>query len=329
MELTDGDFYYLALCLQGFFFGLYSGIFAMYLQHHGSQQSTSEKAKNILFYALWVLYTLSAATSIMDMLGYFWVPEIDIEALYHLQILQYTVFACCDFIAQFILIYRCWIIWGYSIRVVIVPSLLAFAFLAIWIASGTAPVFIAQDQLYTTDWDYILNVTGVALSMTVNALVTGLIVFRILKVFRQVKTSTPNDQSLRATGGSRLLRRVIFVLIESGLALFLVQLARLVASRAIIVTTDAAYHAFELIACIHEMLNGITPTIILVRVSMGLSFHDESSMVEASIGSLRFALDDQNSIPETGSVNILDKGSRDDDIEIQLNDDSDILMVDR
>jgi len=52
-------------------------------------------------------------------------------------------------------------------------------------------------------------------------------------------------------------------------------------------------------------------------------------MVEASIGSLRFAPDDPNPIPETGSINILDEGRRDDDIEIQLNDDSDIQMVDR
>ena len=56
-------------------------------------------------------------------------------------IIQVTVFACYDFMAQFILvratgnahyflilqkIYRCWIAWGYNIRVVIVPSLLAY-----------------------------------------------------------------------------------------------------------------------------------------------------------------------------------------------------------
>ena len=83
MELTSGDFEYLGRFLEGFFFGtisvnsqaqvtkavqhfpipgLYSGIFAMYLQH---QQST-DKAKNILFYALWVLYALSAATIIVE-----------------------------------------------------------------------------------------------------------------------------------------------------------------------------------------------------------------------------------------------------------------------
>jgi len=99
----------------------------MYLQCYGSQRST-DKAKNILFHGLWVLYVLSAATGIIDIVTFLWL-DASIEVLYDLQIIQYTVFACCDFIAQFMLIYRCWIIWGCSIRVVIVPSFLAFAFL--------------------------------------------------------------------------------------------------------------------------------------------------------------------------------------------------------
>ena len=59
---------------------------------------------------------------------------------------------------------------------------------------------------------------------------------------------------------------------------------------------------------------------------MGLSFHDESSMVEASIGSLRFAPDIANPISENG---IIDEERRHDDSEIQLGSDSDIQMVDR
>ena len=92
MELTFVDFIYIiGTCLEGFFFGtisvscaqvtlaktvqhfpipgLYSGIFALYLQHHGSQQSAG-RAKNIVFYALWVLYALSAATIIVEILNF-------------------------------------------------------------------------------------------------------------------------------------------------------------------------------------------------------------------------------------------------------------------
>ena len=125
----------------------------MHLQHHGSQKD----AKNILFYALWVLYALSAGTSIIHIITIYWRNAVsmdvhgcltflqlivqNVEILYlreiiRLEIIQVTVFACCDFIAQFILvstagnayhlpsscssskIYRCWIMWGlqYSCR---------------------------------------------------------------------------------------------------------------------------------------------------------------------------------------------------------------------
>ena len=172
-------------------------------------------------------------------------------------------------------IYRCWIVWGYNIRVVIVPSFLAFAFLgtliylhsltdfnpwflAIWIATGAAPLSIIQDQLYVADWSNTLFIAGFPLSMIVNPLVTGLIVFRILKVFQEVKTSTADNQILGVTSGNTL-RRVIFILIESGMALFSIQLARLVVT---IVRMDAAYDAFYLIASIHEMLNVIIRSVI-------------------------------------------------------------------
>jgi len=177
-----------------------------------------------------------------------------------------------------------------------------------------------QGQYFIPDWGYILTVTGLVLSMSVNALVTGLIVFRIFKVFREVKT-TADDKMLGATGGSTL-RRVIFMLIESGMALFSVQLARLVV---VIVHTNAGNKALQLIIALHDMFNGIIPTIILVRVSIGVSFHDKNSM-EASIRSLQFAPIDVDSISETASIDIVDKERKNDDIEIQFSD-GDIQMV--
>ena len=99
--------------------GLYSGIFAMYLQHRGSQQST-DRANNILFYALWVLYALTTATIIVDTLGFCWNNPVSmddhrflnlfqlilqtIEILYHLNIIDATSFGLCDVIAQSILV---------------------------------------------------------------------------------------------------------------------------------------------------------------------------------------------------------------------------------
>src|SRR5882757_438584 len=100
-----------------------------------------------------------------------------------------------------------------------------------WIAS-TSTLIIEQGELNQTEWGNILALTGLTASMTVNALVTGLIVFRIFKVFREVKRVTTSDETslgITASGG-RKLQSIIFIIIESGMALFAIQLARLVVS---------------------------------------------------------------------------------------------------
>jgi hypothetical protein len=86
-----------------------------------------------------------------------------------------------------------------------------------WIAAGCSQ-FIAQGTISATTWSNILVLTSLTASMTVNALVTGLIVFRIFKVFREVKDVT----------GGRKIRSIIFIIIESGMALFAIQLGRVV-----------------------------------------------------------------------------------------------------
>jgi hypothetical protein len=96
----------------------------------------------------------------------------------------------------------------------------------------------------------MLAMTGLAVSMTVNALVTGLIVFRIFKVFREVKDVT----------GEKKLHSIIFIIIESGMALFAIQLACLV-----IATTEERTNAerviYLFIGCIHKMLNVVISSV--------------------------------------------------------------------
>ncbi|KAF8797632.1 hypothetical protein BYT27DRAFT_7247044 [Phlegmacium glaucopus] len=214
----------------------------------------------------------------------------------HIAIVQGTAFGCCDFVAQSILIYRCWIVWGCNIRIVILPSILAFLFLVNWIASNSSEYFFSNQNLQPY-WGHCMLVAAVVISMTVNALVTCLIVFKIFKVYHEIKSAS--GQSLGATGGSKI-RTVMFIVTESGM--------------------------------------GITPTIILVRVSMGLSFHDQESMIESSIGSLHFVANNPNSISETEDAGIVNRDddivnrdddivNRDDDIGVQQSDD--IEMVDR
>ena len=122
--------------------------------------------------------------------------------------------------------------------------------------------------MFEASWGITLNLTGLAMSMTVNALATGLIVFRIYKVFRQVKL-TSEDENLGATCGNKL-RSIIFVIIESGMALFTIQLVRLVLSSGHLVTrpVDGVYRALGVIVVTHQLLdvimNLVIPTFILL-----------------------------------------------------------------
>ena len=103
----------------------------------------------------------------------------------------------------------------------------------------------------------VVTATGLALSSTVNTLVTGLIVFKIIKVYRETSPNT-DKQSSSADGGNKL-RPVIFVLVESGIALCSIQLIRLVFC---LVWTDTITKLYQPLICIQQMLTVRSVTIV-------------------------------------------------------------------
>ena len=106
----------------------------------------------------------------------------------------------------------------------------------------------------------LMIVTSFALSMIVNTLATGLIVIRILKVILEVNRAS--SSSLGATGGGKL-GPVIFTIIESGMALFAIQLVRVVFS----CLESLGYPttlAFSLIIGTNQMFNVIYSFLFLI-----------------------------------------------------------------
>ena len=115
------------------------------------------------------------------------------------------------------------------------------------------PEFNVDGRFVVSGLRNTLTITSLAMSMTINALVMCLIVFRIFKVFREVKfTTTMDEKSLGIAGGTKLWS-IMFIIIESGMALFSIQFTRVVISNSL--KTD--FDAFVLIVGIHEMLNVI------------------------------------------------------------------------
>ena len=146
--------------------------------------------------------------------------------------------------------------------------------------TGLGGQSIVQNAILQTSWASALTVASLIASMTVNALATGLIVFRIFKVFREVKDNTTSDE--KSSGVTRL-HSIIFIIIESGMALFAIQVARVVLDIILLQNPNLAWEgAYDLIVPIHEMLNVITSSIMailcftdnmdLARVSHLLSF---------------------------------------------------------
>ena len=112
-----------------------------------------------------------------------------------------------------------------------------------------------EDQVIFSHWAETLVTTSLAMSLTVNTLVTGLIVSGIVKLFRKVNTGITQSRSI--------FQRVIGIIIESGSVLFAVQLARLVISILLIFMDDRVYSAFILSVCIHQMINVIIKSLLL------------------------------------------------------------------
>jgi len=93
-------------------------------------------------------------------------------------------------------------------------------------------------------------------------------------VYEFTLTSESVKRSFALLNSNKFLkfRYIMFVIIDSGMALFAIQLVRVVLQ----VTSTGPVVGMDLVIGIHEMLNGISPTIILVLVSMR-SFADEES----------------------------------------------------
>jgi hypothetical protein len=128
--------------------------------------------------------------------------------------------------------------------------------------SAGAIVFAQFDQdqnwflFYALIWQQPVFLTSLSASLAVNALVTGLIVYKILKVFLEVKaTTTSVERTLGSSGGTKL-QHIIFVIIESGMALFAVQLVRVVWT-APGTPSPSPPNSLDFVNSINQMLNVI------------------------------------------------------------------------
>ena len=143
-----------------------------------------------------------------------------------------------------------------------------------------------------------LNLTALAATMAVNTLVTGLIVFKIIKAFLGVKRTVGSFSS----AAERLnYQHIAFIIIESGMALFAAHLARIVVTilqevftssiaTFSIATTYRLTLAFGLIVSFHQMLNVIISSVHFYSFVLLISFtwlgHRTNNNIGASLNGI-------------------------------------------
>ena len=108
-----------------------------------------------------------------------------------------------------------------------------------------------------------MTLTALAATMAVNTLVTGLIVFKILKVFLGFKRTLG---SFSSAAGSPNYQHIAFIIIESGMALFAAHLVRIVISTLLDAKpfpSSGMLLAFSLVVYFHQMLNVIIRSLFI------------------------------------------------------------------
>ncbi|KAF8870990.1 hypothetical protein BD779DRAFT_1541000 [Infundibulicybe gibba] len=184
-----------------------------------------------------------------------------------------VVSAITDYLAQMILLYRCWVIWSRQWVVVAVPGFLALVSLG----GGLAFAVFSHSPLWSTSPENIfplyqsMGVATTSISLAVNALAMSIIMTKILLTSPEVRPALGSD--LR-----RSFHIVAAILIESG---FLVLAFQLV----FVVLFSIQHPAAIMIALPIIQIYGITPTLLNIRIVMG-SAGDKTTTKSLS---LRFA----------------------------------------
>ena len=113
--------------------------------------------------------------------------------------------------------------------------------------------------------------TGLGISLTVNATVTGLIVLRILKVYREIKPTFEHRTLGNGEPAGSKLWSIMLIIIESGMAMLTIQLIR-------VVLTILQNYDLYISVSINQILNVIIQslviyTFILLKLSLGNYTH--------------------------------------------------------
>ncbi|KAI0258217.1 hypothetical protein BC834DRAFT_831142 [Gloeopeniophorella convolvens] len=164
-----------------------------------------------------------------------------------------------DFVGEMILIYRCWLLWSRNYWIIVVPILSAIAGVVCIAETVHLLLSVNPSSPIVPSSLVPLGLAGWTLPLCTNVIVTGLIAIRIWYL------SPASNRDLRGVHLSSGAGRAAFdIIIESGALYLVVQL--------IFVVLFAIHHPAQgILAVVAVQIYGIAPTLILIRVALGLS----------------------------------------------------------
>ncbi|OSC97754.1 hypothetical protein PYCCODRAFT_1418815 [Trametes coccinea BRFM310] len=165
-----------------------------------------------------------------------------------------------DLLGDFVLIYRCWIVWGRNFWIVLLPFLTAVAGFSC-IAEVVHLVLTIDPNAPVAPPALVpLGLAGYALPLATNVLTTALIVARLWHTARAAEARCRG----RMAGTVRVAKAAVAIIVESG-ALYL-------AAQLVLVVLFALEHpAQAVVAVMAVQIYGIAPTLIVLRVALGIS----------------------------------------------------------
>jgi len=233
-----------------FFYGIYLVLFSicMYILLRRPRNISN----TILLATAISLFTLSSIQAIFNIiLGSADIDGIDIP-YENIAMANDMIYVANNVLADGLVIYRCYIIWNHNIYIVILPIILLIV----------TSIF---------GWDILLPLPPFfELSLATNVLVTGLTAGRIWWICRQARTYLKTDMQKRYVSS-------IAIIVESGVIYSASVLTYLILD-AIPSTRETPIPIVEVLA----QLVGIVPTLIIVRVGLGLSVQSIESTVSAA-----------------------------------------------
>ncbi|KAJ7274749.1 hypothetical protein C8J57DRAFT_1312677 [Mycena rebaudengoi] len=199
-------------------------------------------------------------------------PHISEET--HLLVGADTIWLLTDFFSQLLLLYRCYLVWGKSIWVVILPLLIALASISCGLAVTGLLISISPTAPQAPAALVPIGDAYAALSLILNFIVSTLIVGRIWWMTREGSISH----------STALIQNAIGIVIESGFLFLAIQLV-------FVILFAIAHPAQAVVEPIATQIYVTSPMLIVVRVGMGAAY-EPTSHTAATGTSVRFAQTD-------------------------------------